>query len=468
MPNSDTVGDVASRKDGHLTAATGQPIETSAIAEPIPTRNVFIPFLLLMLMLGATPAILFNDGPVERGIAAAAAALAVALVGAFMRPREGSHLAGLVRPWAPVVAVPALWMVIQALPMPLSSLAHPIWASAAAALNVPLTGAISIDPGMTLIGFGRYLFAVGIAFVATAVAIDRRRAEWTLFALAGMTAALSALLIVADFGGLALPGADRGAAASLHAISALGAIISSAAALHAVERFETLRDRTAPATARSAAVIGACIFAGAVCGFAVIYSSPGQIVFVSACGLAVLALIVAARRLGIGRRSAMAMAAAGLVAASAVVLSGPDGHGDPFIRFAIAGPTSAIERMMADTAMAGSGAGTISALLPIYGTADDISANAAAPTAAAATAIELGRPMWAVVLLIAIAIAGALFRSAMLRGRDSSCPAAAASCVVAMVLESFVDATLFDTAVMLVASAAIGLGLAQSVSRTVQ
>jgi hypothetical protein len=110
----------------------------------------------------------------------------------------------LVRPWAPVAALPALWMAIQALPMPLSSLAHPVWTSAAAALNVPIMGAISIDPGMTLIGLGRYLFAVGIIFVTTAVAIDRRRAEATLFVLAGVTTVLSALLVAAELGGLAL------------------------------------------------------------------------------------------------------------------------------------------------------------------------------------------------------------------------------------------------------------------------
>ena len=46
-----------------------------------------------------------------------------------------------------------------------------------------MAGSISIDPGATLISFVRYLSAVAIAFVAAAVAIDRRRAEWIFFAL---------------------------------------------------------------------------------------------------------------------------------------------------------------------------------------------------------------------------------------------------------------------------------------------
>jgi hypothetical protein len=106
--------------------------------------------------------------------------------------------------------------------------------------------------------------------------------------------------------------------------------------------------------------------------------------------------------------------------------------------------------------------------LPIYGTVADIASGATAPTAAAAGAIELGRPMWVLLVVIAIAIAGALLGAALRRGRDWCYPGAAASCIIALVLESFVDLTLFATAIMVITSAAIGLGLAQSVGRSVR
>jgi hypothetical protein len=167
---------------------------------------VFLPFLVLILLIGATPALLMVDAPLVRGFAAAAAALAIALIGVTMRPREGSHLAGLVWPWIPVAAIPALWTGIQALPMPLSGVANPIWASASAALNTPVTGAISIDPGLTLLGLGRYLFAIGVVFATAAVAIDRRRAAGTLTVLCGVTALAAALAAVSDLGVLTAHG----------------------------------------------------------------------------------------------------------------------------------------------------------------------------------------------------------------------------------------------------------------------
>jgi hypothetical protein len=445
-----------------LTAATAQPIERRRSHQST-TPNVLIPFLWLIVLIGSTPAIVFFDGPMERGIMAAATALATAIVGALMRSGDAGRLAPWVARWAPVAALPALWMALQAVPIPLSSLAHPIWTDAAAALNSPVVGAISIDPGMTLLALGRYLFPLGVGFVAAAVAIDRERAQLTLFVLVGTTTVLAAVVIAAGRAGLGAGAADGAAIAT----AAVGTIISAAATLHAAEKIEMLRERTNGAIARSAAVFVACAFAWAICGYAVVHSSPKQIQFAAACGLAVLALIVAARRIGVGIQIVMAIAAAGLVAAVGIAASGAD-TGDPFLRFAVAEPVPAIERMLADTGLAGSGGGTVSALLPIYGTVADIASGATASTAAAAGAIELGRPMWVLLVVIAIAAAGALLGAALRRGRDWCYPGAAASCIIAAVLESFVDLTLFATAVMVITSAAIGLGLAQSVGRSVR
>ena len=425
---------------------------------------MFIPFLWLIVLIGSTPVILFFDGPVERGLVAAATALAIAMVGVVMRPGETGHLATLVGRWMPVAAVPALWMVLQIVPIPLPGLAHPIWTGAAAALNGPVAATISVDPGLTLIALGRYLCAVGIGLVATAVAIDRERAQWTLFVLVAVMTVLAAMLITIGRGGPA-GGADH---ATANAIAALGVIVSAAATFHVAEKLEMLRDRTGSAIARAAAVLGACALAWAICGYAVFHTSPKQILFAASCGLAVPGLIVAARRAGIGIRLAMAVAAGGLVAAVGIAAGGAAARGDPILRFAVEDVLPAIERMLADAGVMGSGGGTFSALLPIYGTAADIATGAQAPTAAATAAIEFGRPMWELLVVIAVAIAGALFRAAMQRGRDWCYPGAAAGCVVMIIVESFVDVTFFATAVMLVASVVVGLGLAQSASRAVR
>jgi hypothetical protein len=428
---------------------------------------VFIPFLLLILLIGFTPAMLFFDGATARALATAAAALALAAVAILMRPGEGSHFAKLIRPWVPVAAIPALWMVVQVLPLP-SILANPIWASAASALDAPVTGAISIDPGMTLMALGRYLFAVAMMFVTAAVTIERRRAELTLVMLAAVATVMAVVLLVGAYGALEFLAKGRDIAGSLHAASALGIVLCGAAVIHAVEAIETQRSGTGPETLKSIAAVVVSIMALAVCGFAMLRTSPSQVVFSAVCGVGVLVLIVAARRFGAGPRQAAALAGAGLLAALLVTLSTTDRHGDATFRFAVSGPATVVERMMADTAMTGSGAGTYAALLPVYGTVDEIAANTAPPTAAAATAIELGWPAFGLVVLIALAGAATLLRGAMLRGRDSSFPAAGASCVVLILFESFVDPSLFGGAVLTMASATIGLGLAQSASRTVR
>jgi hypothetical protein len=428
---------------------------------------VFIPFLLLILLIGITPATLFFDGAIGRALAAAAAALAVAAAAILVRPGEGSHLVKLIRPWGLAAAIPALWMVVQLLPMP-SMLANPIWATAASALDAPVTGAISIDPGMTVVALGRYLFAIGIIFVATAVAIERRRAELMLLVLAAVATVMAVILLFGEFGAMEFLAKGRAVGDSLHGTSALGIVLCATGLIQTIERIETQRQRTGPEMFKSVVALLVWVAALAVCGFAVLRAAPSQIGFAAACGVGVLALIVAARRLGAGPGVAAGIAGAGLLAALLVSLSSADRHGDATFRYAVSGPATVVERMMADTALTGSGAGTYAALLPIYGTVEEIAADAAPPTAAAATAIELGWPALGLVVLIGLAAAAVLLRGAMMRGRDSFFPAAGASCAVLILLESFLDPSLFGSAMLTLAPATIGLGLAQSASRTVR
>jgi hypothetical protein len=240
---------------------------------------VFLPFLLLMLLLCATPAMIFIDVPIAHGLIAATTALAAALVGIGVPPGEGAHLEKLIRPWAAVALVPALWMVLQALPLPLflSNFAHPIWSSAAGALDQSIAGSISIDPGMTIIALGRYLTALGVILVATAATIERARARSSLLVLTAVTALVAAFMIAADLGVADLAAlAPAGAPASaLNAMAALGVVISLAAAIQAFEWRQTLRYRAAPVGAAPAIAAGACIAACTLCGFA-LHSAPSS------------------------------------------------------------------------------------------------------------------------------------------------------------------------------------------------
>src|SRR5689334_19206473 len=155
---------------------------------------------ILFLVIVASPIAVIANGPAIAGLLAAAAAISVAIVGMRIRPGEAGFLATMIRPMAVVASIPAIWMLIQAVPLQNSGLAHPIWKSTAVALGLPLAGSISIDPGATLLSFVRYLSATAIVFVAASVAVDRRRAEWILIAVTVATTLIALMALGAAFG----------------------------------------------------------------------------------------------------------------------------------------------------------------------------------------------------------------------------------------------------------------------------
>jgi hypothetical protein len=106
-------------------------------------------------------------------------------------------------------------------------------------------------------------------------------------------------------------------------------------------------------------------------------------------------------------------------------------------------------------------------MVPIYQDIDDVM-SPVAPTAAAAITVEFGKALlWTIIILIAVAMT-LLLRAALRRGRDSFYPAAGASCLVVLLLQSFGDTGLFGTAVSIIGAAMLGLAVVQSKSRTLQ
>jgi hypothetical protein len=125
-------------------------------------------------------------------------------------------------------------------------------------------------------------------------------------------------------------------------------------------------------------------------------------------------------------------------------------------------------RVLTETGWAGTGAGTFAAVLPIYRDIDALATGPIAPTAVAAIAVEMGRPFLWVILVAAIALAVTLLRGALRRGRDSSYSTAGASCVVAITLLAFGNAALFSTPILMIAAVVVGIGIAQSKSRSIR
>jgi hypothetical protein len=429
--------------------------------------------LFLVLPIVTTPALLVFDGPITQGVIVAAAAALITIVCVRIRHGELDFLLSVIRPIALIAVVPALWMVVQVLPLGAIGLAHPIWESASAALGRPLAGSISIDTGATLISLARYLSLATIALVASAVAVDRHRAEWILFTLTIATTLIGFLILTEHLGIITLFDDYEGGFVRVAAsdCAALGIILAAATAFQVLERgYLKVQDQNDLAAPYWLAFV-ACLGATAICFLAVLVSATGQTYFAVACGIAAFAFAIAIRRLRFGPWGYSAVLAVVFVILFASVSLQPSmGTTDITVAFAPQNAKQLISvtrRVLAGTGWFGTGAGTFSAIVPIYRDFDELTAGLMAPTAVSAIAVEMGRPFLWATLIAAAALLIFLLRGAARRGRDPFYSIAGASCTVTTTLLAFGNAGVFSTPVLLIAAATIGVAIAQSKSRTI-
>lgn len=340
------------------------------------------PLFSLMLIV-ATPALFFIEGPIVHGLIIAAAAAAVGVVALSYRPGEAQFLSMAFKPVAFAAIVLAIWMLIQVLPVNAIGLDNPIWKSAAAALGRPLAGSISIDPGATLVCLARYLSVVAIAFVAAAVAVDRQRAEWIVIGLiAGIT--LVAIMVLADkLGGVAfLRDGDLSGQAATD-IAGFGIIISLAAAMHMLERRKAQLPDQSEMTRWQSLSSWAWLVAVAICTLAFILKGTNQEFFAVACGVATLAVSVVSWRFYFGPWGYSAIISiAVVVAVAALALRAGNQSLDLTIAYAAHAPAAVIavtQRVLLEAGWAGTGAGTFSAVLPIYEDINDLAVDSWRP-----------------------------------------------------------------------------------------
>jgi hypothetical protein len=250
----------------------------------------------------------------------------------------------------------------------------------------------------------------------------------------------------------------------------MGTIIATAACIRTIERYETRRSSPQRSMPVLLLTFVACSAALAICGAVVMLSTTREILIATAYGIFALTCISIIRRFALRAIGTIAIAAPALGAAVFLLAYHATERGTS-VPFAFAGASdpsliALSERVLHNAPLVGTGAGTFAALAPIYRQIDEPPPGSTAVTAAATLAIELGRPMFG---LIAVATAGYIFvllRASLRRGRDSFYPAMAGSCLITLLLLSFNNAGLFGTASSLISAAVIGLGIAQSESRT--
>ena len=419
---------------------------------------------ILVALICESPAILLWDGLITRSLVTGAVAAAMMITVRALRPGETKFFASIIRPLVVTAAVLALWMAVQVIP--LRALAHPIWKSAEVALGHPLIGTISIDPGASVLALSQYLAMIAVAFLSAAVAVDRQRAEWLLFALTGACTliGLIVLLHVSFSSGAGLP---LFVPAQAIDCASIGTIIASAATIRAIERYETRRS-SPPALLRTFITSSVALV---ICILAVLLGGARQVLVAVACGCATLVWIRIMRRFALpGLTFTVVIVSVTLVAIFLAMVRPIEGGKTLLLAFATSSSatTAASERMLADTPLAGTGAGTFAALLPIYREINDSPTGPIAATAAAIVAIELGKPMFWLIVFTTVAFIFMLFRASLHRGRDSFYPAMGGACLVTLLVLAFSNAGLLGTAISLITAAALGLAFAQSKSRTIQ
>src|SRR5262249_32089830 len=173
-----------------------------------------------------------------QGLLAGLVGAALAITVLTLRPGETTFLILVSLALFVAAAIPALWMILQILPLHL--LAHPIWRSAETELQHSVAGSISVDTGASIIALGHYLTIAAVAFLSAAVTVDRLRAEWIFFALSVATSVIAVIAILHD---LLFPDGSLAGTPHEQALdcAALGTIIAAAACIRSFERYETRR-----------------------------------------------------------------------------------------------------------------------------------------------------------------------------------------------------------------------------------
>ena len=421
-------------------------------------------FTIVTVLIGIVPLLILNDGAVVEAFVLAITAVAITLIAVNIRAVDLVRLGGLLGFSAVIAVLPGIWMVLQVLPI--SGLAHPIWTSAAAALDKTLVGAVSIDIGATLLAFARYCGIIAIAIVTTAVALERQRAKRIFLVLTGVAALVAGELILFKLGYLNVAGFELPAKlAAAQGICVLGLILSCASAISAYEH-DGRRRRNGESKAKMARAFTVSTVTFILCSTAVLLNADVVVLFSAVFGVGTLIAIWVIRQFRLRSWGISGIAAVAILCATGLIVTNPSIKGADST-LALSNQTQASiaapARMLSDVRWTGIGAGCFSALLPVYRDIDDPSANGA-PTSAALIALELGRPALWVLVILALVAAFHFFRAALQRGRDYIYTAAGSGSILAILILSFSNSGTVEPATSLLTSTIFGFALAQSKS----
>ena len=414
--------------------------------------------IILVILLLISPFAIFVDKATGYGLVAGIAATGLVFVATGIRPGEAKFLLSSIRRALVVAAIPALWIIIQLLPIGFP--ANPIWASAEVALGSSRRGSITIDVGATVMALGFYLSLIAISLCSAAIAVDRYRAGSILYALNGATVLTAGLLVLPQlFVSFNVVPSDQGAAI---ACASIGVVVAVAGLIKTIERERTSRRYVGIFVGYTAAFVISAL---------VLITAAQYTVWVAvAYSLAAILGVAIIRHFDFGAWGIAALTSLPLGLGVLLISQQPnlasDGPALFFTSPSSPALMSASQRILADTHWSGVGAGAFAAISPIYRNIDD-PPMPNPPNAITGLLVELGRPMTVTIGLVTCIAFVVLLRASLRRGRNSFYPTAGAACLLGLLLLAFVNAGILATSPAVLMASVIGLAFGQSKSRTI-
>jgi hypothetical protein len=429
--------------------------------------SLSVSFGLLVVLIAAAPVLAMAPDPIGPQLLNLTVALMLLLIQGAPQADIARSLA-VFRPLRAAALLPAAWMLLQIIPVPLGSIEHPVWRSAASALAKPLYGHVSIDLGYTMRGLFGYLCLISLTFVTAVLTRNRDRAETLLFALCAITTFIAVeLMLFPHLALFKLGHSSPDFTDSLVASAALGTILNVAFIVRTAERHETRAWRQPQPLQKVLGMMALGTTGAVICLIALISSTTSDVLIAMAFGLTVVGLVVLIRRLRLGRWTTATVCVAVLVASGGVIALrlAANPSVNPLFRFTKvdAADAAASLRMLADANWTGGGVGTYQALAAIYRDAGGAPGPAAVNTIASMV-LEWGRIGLLIAFVLLLQLLVVLFRGALSRGKDSFYAAGAAACLTTVFCEAACDASFTEVTVQMLTAIIVGLGLSQTAS----
>lgn len=163
-------------------------------------------FRALIALVALAPLPLGSNRPLPAALIALASGLLLALWAARAAVRGRLEVTSglMLRLHVPVTLylLVVLWVLVQWLPSPFPSWAHPIWEEASAALGRELAPRITVNPDATLAALGGLLTYGAIFWLTLQLAVDPGRARQARNAVVAIGGAYALYGLFAHFGGM--------------------------------------------------------------------------------------------------------------------------------------------------------------------------------------------------------------------------------------------------------------------------